>query len=251
MKKTSGILRIGTSGIVVPGNTESRPTQYADKSRLTYYASLFNTVEINSTFRKTPRLSTFEKWRDEVPVDFKITVKLLKDFTHVKKLEIALENLEAFLEAANHVGDKKGSLLIQFPGSITSEYFERVQQLLDKLHQLDRNNNWLKAVELRSTTWYNNDTYRMLRSFRASMVLHDMPKSNNLSLEQEFPFFYLRYHGPKGDYRGSYTDAFLQEQADKIRPLLAQGKDVYVYFNNTMGQAYDNAMYLKAALKDN
>ena len=61
IKQSNGILRLGTSGIVVPGNKLSFPAAFQYKSRLNYYGSLFNTLEINSTFYKVPMQSTFEK----------------------------------------------------------------------------------------------------------------------------------------------------------------------------------------------
>jgi uncharacterized protein YecE (DUF72 family) len=244
-----GTIRIGTSGIALPASMHASPIEFRDKSRLTYYASLFNTLEINSTFKKLPRLSTFDKWRNEVPRDFLFTIKLQKDFTHVKKLETDFENLHSFLDTADSICNKKGCLLVQFPASITAAFSDRVEQLLQKLNKADPKKLWLKAIEFRSVTWYNNETFNQLKQHNASMVLQDMPKSNNLSIEQPFPFFYFRYHGPKGDYKGSYSDAFLEEQAEKMKRLLSIGKDVYAYFNNTMGDAYANAMYLKKLLE--
>src|SRR5438309_11140664 len=114
-----GILRIGTSGVVVPGSKETFPAEFRLKSRLNYYSSLFNTLEINSTFQKIPMISTFEKWSLDVPEDFRFTIKLWKEITHVKQLKIDFQNIENFLTAASHIGNKKGCLLIQFPGSIT------------------------------------------------------------------------------------------------------------------------------------
>lgn len=240
-----GTFRIGTSGIVVPGSKESFPAEFRQKSRLNYYSSLFNTLEINSTFRKIPMLSTFEKWRVDVPEEFQFTLKLWREVTHIKGLNADLENIDLFLKAANHIGEKKGCLLVQFPGSITIEYSKQVEGILERLQQLDHENKWRKAVEFRSVTWYIKETYEILEEFNSSMVLHDMPKSKNLTLGDSDVFAYFRFHGPKGDYRGSYSDQFLEEQAQKMRHLLKGGKDVYVYFNNTMGNAYENAVSLK------
>jgi hypothetical protein len=50
-----GTLRTGTSGIVVPGPKATFPEAYQATSRLTYYATLFNSVEINSTFYPNPK----------------------------------------------------------------------------------------------------------------------------------------------------------------------------------------------------
>ena len=78
---------------------------------------------------------------------------------------------------------------------------------------------------------------------------HDMPKSKNLGLNGKGKFAYFRFHGPIGDYRGSYDLKFLEEQAGKMLNLLMAGIDVYTYFNNTMGNAFENAMSLKRMIE--
>jgi uncharacterized protein YecE (DUF72 family) len=245
--KRKGILRIGTSGIVIPGNKESFPNNFKHKSRLNYYSMLFNTIEINSTFKKMARVSTFERWSHDVPEDFQFTVKLSKDITHVRRLNVELDKIETFVTAANHLGSNKGCILIQFPGSITSEFSREVEQILLRLRQVDRKNEWRKAVEFRSSSWYNSQTHKLLHQYGASLVLHDMPASKNLDYGEAANFSYFRFHGPKGDYRGSYSAEFLEEQAKKIRKLLNQ-QDVYVYFNNTMGNALENALAIKSCI---
>jgi uncharacterized protein YecE (DUF72 family) len=244
-----GTLRIGTSGIVVPGSKETFPLEYQSKSRLNYYSSLFNTLEVNSTFQKIPRPATLEKWSADVSENFQFTIKLWREITHVKKLKFDLANLDNFFGAIQGIDNKRGCLLIQFPGSITFDYYNEVEEILQRIHQLDENRQWRKAVELRSTTWYVGETYELLRENEASLVLHDMPKSKSLDIDIKEDFKYVRFHGPKGDYRGSYSDEFLEEQAEKIRRWLNEAKDVYVYFNNTMGNAYENAMRIRAMIE--
>ena len=242
---SKAILRIGTSVIVVPGTIETRPEKFKGKSRLSYYTTFFNTLEVNSTFKKIPRTSTLERWSVEVPSDFQFTIKLWKEITHVKKLEISMENIDAFMRVMNCIGNKKGCLLIQFPASITFKYRQQVEQILRRLHKLDKKREWRKALEFRSLTWSNDNTFDLINKYNSALVLHDMPNSNNLKIEVPSSFAYFRFHGPKGDYRGSYSKEFLQEQANKINSLLAEKKDVYVYFNNTMGSAFQNAITLK------
>jgi uncharacterized protein YecE (DUF72 family) len=241
----AGILRAGTSGIVVPGAREQRPENFQSASRLTYYNSFFNTLEVNSTFRKIPRASTLERWSNEVSRDFTFTFKISRDITHVKQLEPAVGLLDKLIPELNNIGEKKGCLLIQFPGSVTDEYTKPVSKLLHRLHKLDKNNEWRKAVEFRSVSWYNDNTVKLLTRYNASLVLHDMPKSSSLAFDVPFSFGYFRYHGPTAKYRGSYEPDFLQNEASKIRTLLDSGKDVYAYFNNTMGDAFQNAVTLK------
>lgn len=248
-KQNNGILRIGTSGIAVPGNKETFPAEYKLRSRLSYYASLFNTLEVNATFHKLPMASTFAKWSADVPDDFQFTIKLWREITHVKKLNFLIENIDTFYKAAAHIAQKKGCLLIQFPGSITIDYFSQVEEILSRLHELDDENKWRKAIEFRSNTWYISETYELMSNFGASMVLHDMPKSKNLTVHNTSTFAYYRFHGVNGDYRGSYNDDFLQQQANTIKTYLGSGKDVYVYFNNTMGSAFANAKTLHSMIE--
>lgn len=82
------------------------------------------------------------------------------------------------------------------------------------------------------------------------MVIQDLPKSATpLELTAD-DLVYLRFHGPDGSYKGSYTDAFLYEYAQYIREWQQEGKTVYVYFNNTAGSALANLQLLKDYLAD-
>lgn len=245
IKPVKGILRVGTSNVVVPGNKQAFPPEFRHRSRLTYYSSLFNSVEINSTFYKVPMPATFEKWSAEVPESFRFTMKLWREITHAKYLDFHTADVDLFYNAINRTGNKKGCLLIQFPGSITIDSYAQVEQLLTQCKQLDPDMQWRIAVEFRSNSWYIGETYELLDQYDASLVLHDIPKSKNELLNKAAGFVYIRFHGVNGDYKGSYTDDQLGSQCQKIRNWLNDGKDVYAYFNNTIGNAFENAMYLK------
>jgi uncharacterized protein YecE (DUF72 family) len=245
-----GTLRIGTSNITLPGNKQTFPKEFSDKSRLNYYASLFNSLEVNSSFYKVPLPATFAKWAADVPHDFQFTVKLWKEITHDKTLTIDPEKVNYFLNAASGLADNKGCLLIQFPGKINFEHFAKVEELLSEIKNAEGGTIWRKAIEFRSPTWYVSETEELMDEYDASMVLHDMPKSKLAEPNKNAPFVFIRYHGPAGDYRGSYSDEFLLKQYQNMKGWLRKGKDVYVYFNNTIGNAFENAMTLKKFSKE-
>ncbi|MEO7767319.1 MAG: DUF72 domain-containing protein [Ferruginibacter sp.] len=245
-----GVVRIGTSNIVLPGSRQTFPAEYHLKSRLNYYSSLFNTLEVNSTFYKLPRPSTFEKWSLDVPENFQFTIKLWREITHAKNLQANLDKIVAFLKAAELPNKKKGCMLVQFPGKITLGYYNQVEQILRKIKKEDPENNWQKAIEFRSSTWYVGETYELLDEYGASMVLQDIPKAKTSQINKAAKIVYLRFHGPRGDYRGSYSNDFLQEQSNKISQWIKTGKDVYAYFNNTIGSAFENAMALKRMVEN-
>ena len=94
----------GTSGIITSNNPELIPSpEFQGKSRLTYYASLFNRVEINTSFYKLPRISTVIKWADSVPPTFQFTFKLSKAITHAKGLNFNQEDVRLFMHTVDHI----------------------------------------------------------------------------------------------------------------------------------------------------
>ena len=84
--------------------------------------------------------STFKKWSLDVPKQFQFTIKLWREITHVKNLDSNLENIDRFFKAADKMGNKKGCVLIQFPGKITLEYYNQVEQILRRLNEIDGHN---------------------------------------------------------------------------------------------------------------
>ncbi|GAC1432591.1 MAG: DUF72 domain-containing protein [Chitinophagaceae bacterium] len=243
--KKYGTVRIGTSNIVIPGTKKKFPETFQSASRLTYYASLFNTLEINSSFYKVPMPATFEKWSNEVPAGFQFTVKLWRNITHAKGLAFTVSDIDFFMKAANRVQDeKKGCLLIQFPASITIDFIASVSAILQRVCKTDPQDRWRKCIEFRHTSWYTGDVYTILDNYHTSLVLHDMPASRVSTLHTKAGFVYLRFHGISGDYKGTYDPDLLHEYAVKINHWQQEGKDVYAYFNNTIGNAFDDAQSL-------
>jgi len=241
---TKGKFYSGTSNVVLPvPNKQCYPQEFQDKSRLCYYASLFNSVEANSTFYKLPLPKTVAKWATEVPANFRFTFKLWQEITHLKGQQFNPGDVSRFMNIINQVCEKKGCLLVQFPPSVV---FSPVLlgNLLHEINLSNADHAWQVAVEFRHKSWYQDITYEMLDQHLATMVLHDLPASASPIRTGEANALYLRFHGPNGGYRGSYEDDFLHEYAQYINEWMKDGKTVYAYFNNTMGEAVQNLMTL-------
>lgn len=235
-------IKIGTSNVVLPFNKTQFPAEYQSKSRLGYYASLFPSVEINSSFYKVPQLKTFARWASEVPDTFQFTVKLWKEITHAKGLAFKEEDVVSFMRAAEGLGNKRGCLLVQFPGSVTVDLYSRVEQLLTLLNEIG---GWHVAVEFRHHSWYISEVYELLDAFEFSIVMHDMKQSATPRITKSAKVVYLRFHGTEPNYGGSYPEAVLLKTKEQIESWVSEGKEVYVYFNNTRGDGYGNAKTLK------
>jgi uncharacterized protein YecE (DUF72 family) len=232
----------GTSNLMLPLKQSEYPPEFAGASRLTYYASLFSSVEINASFYSLPKMATVDKWGKSVPQDFRFTFKVSKAVTHAKDLQFSSEELELFVETVDHIGDKKGCLLVQLPPKVSREKEEELAALLECLK--DNAAGWRIAVEFRHPSWYTRAAYRLLQGYGAGMVEHDLPRSATPKIEVAQSFIYLRFHGTEGTYRGSYDDAVLNGYAKRIAGWVKEGKEVYAYFNNTMGDALGNLQTL-------
>ncbi len=224
----------GTSGLIVPFPQALYPPELKGKSRLNYYGSLFNSIEINSTFYKMPKISTVSNWAISVPDEFRFTFKLSKAITHAKGLDFNVEDIELFMQTIAHLGNKKGCLLVQFPPGLKIDKFGKLQSLLTEIHRLNVDNLWQIAIEFRNTLWYSKEVYDLLDQYKVALVIHDLPASATPIVHPSASSRYVRFHGPGGRYRGSYPDDFLTDYAEYIKMWKQEGKVVYVYFNNTM-----------------
>jgi uncharacterized protein YecE (DUF72 family) len=234
----------GTSGLQSPIPKRDFPPAFAEKSRLSYYASLFNSIEINSSFYKLPVAKTLARWAEEVPEDFRFTFKLWKEITHNKNLAFSSTDVAMFMERISSIGTKKGALLVQFPPSLTNAVLPQLVELMATIKDNNDAEAWPVAVEFRHRSWYDENTYRLLNNFGATMVIHDLPASAAPLQATEADHVYFRFHGPNGGYRGSYDDDYLAEYTSYIREFRAEGKTVYAYFNNTAGNAIGNLQTL-------
>lgn len=236
----------GTSGLLLPVRNKSfYPEEFKDKSRLCFYASMMNSIEVNSSFYKVPMAGTVAKWANEVPDDFRFTFKLSREITHNKGLAFDPEAVKRFMEVIDLSGEKRGCLLVQFPASVRIAQVRQLALLMNILRESDRGMRWNIALEFRHISLYHDDIYSLLEEHHMGMVIQDMPPAVTPMLDTELPFVYLRFHGPDGSYKGSYDDEVLYEYAGYIHDWMLEGKTVYTYFNNTMGNALANLFRLK------
>jgi uncharacterized protein YecE (DUF72 family) len=237
---------VGTSGLVLPvPNKQHFPEEFKAGMRLSYYASLFNSIEVNSSFYKIPQPATFAKWAKEVPEGFRFTVKLWRGITHEKGLHFIPIDVNKFLHAAGELGNKRACLLVQLPPGVHADKAEQLERLLERIQVADTSGGWRVAVEFRHSSWYRPETSDLLERYKAGMVLHDMPASKRVTPGGRTLFIYIRYHGVAGDYKGGYAEEVLLSDARRMKGWLNEGREVYVYFNNTIGDALVNAQVLR------
>jgi uncharacterized protein YecE (DUF72 family) len=231
--RQSGRVVVGTSGYVYDHwDGLFYPPEVAKVRWFEYYASQFDTVELNATFYRLFPETTFTKWHNEAPAGFIYAVKLWRWITHRKRLKGITSDLETFLERAVLLKQHLGPVLIQLPPSMKRDD-ERLEAFLALCGETQ---NKLKedfrfAVEFRHASWFESGVYELLRRHRTALVLPDMPALHG-TRECTADFIYVRFHGRPGLYGSLYSHQMLTNWAQWLREHLKRGVDVYAYFNN-------------------
>lgn len=245
----SAALRIGASSWSAPsweGPFYPKGTLPADC--LSFYASHFDTVEIDATFYRTPSERMVDAWRERTPAGFLFTAKVPQVITHEKMLQDCREEMDAFLKVMERLGDKLGPLLLQF------RYFKRTE-LAEPGPFLDRLEAFLAtlpesirfAVEIRNKHFLIPRLLEILSRRRVALALIDHPWFYRIDTLMARPgvlttdFAYLRWLGDRykiEEQTRSWDRIIVNRTREMehwvpaIRAMLESGRSVYGYFNN-------------------
>jgi uncharacterized protein YecE (DUF72 family) len=240
-----GSVRVGCSGwqykdwrgVVYPKDLPARRW-------FEHYTTLFDTVELNSTFYRLPKDSTVEAWRAAAPPGFLYALKLGGFGSHRMKLRDPGSWLPRHVHAAELLGPSLGPTLVQLP-----PHWRRDAGRLDGLLEVaPRRMRW--AVELREPSWLDDEVFDVLRRHGAALCVHDLLDRHPFVMTTDWT--YVRFHGPDAvarPYHGRYGGRRLWRAADRLGELADEGKDVYCYFNNDYhGHAVVDAEWLARRL---
>jgi uncharacterized protein YecE (DUF72 family) len=206
------------------------PPKTPSKDFLTYYSSQFSTVEVDSTFYRIPTTQTVTNWAAQTPEDFRFSLKFPQTITHIKKLRNCQPETDAFLSRADLLKDKVGPLLLQFPPGFGSDHLIDLADYLQKLPKQHR-----YVVEVRDKTWLKTELNSLLETNNVAAVWVDSPRMPTIS-EVTADFLYIRLEGDRKKVNGllgkieADRQSDLQVWAQKIKPYLDRGMEVYGYF---------------------
>ena len=204
MEKLTGI-RLGTSAFTAAGWEKAfypagmKPAEY-----LTYYATQFDTVELDNTFYRTPAVDTVRGWYAKTPKDFLFAAKVPRVVTHEKALKDAEADLAAFLKVMDALGEKLGPLLFQF-GYFNKKAFASVDDFLARLvpflAKLPKDYKF--ALEIRNKNWLVPKFVDALRARKVALALVDhvwMPRPAEVFAKLDpitADFTYVRWLGDR------------------------------------------------------
>jgi uncharacterized protein YecE (DUF72 family) len=221
------------------------PHDAPERDWFDHYATMFDTVELNTTFYRLPSVKTVEDWAAQAPPGFVYAVKLGSFGTHRMKLKDAASWLPNHLDRLDRLGPSAGPTLVQLP-----PHWRRNTQRLDEfLSTAPKSRRW--AVEVRDPSWLHDEVYDVLRQHGAALCIHDLLADHPWELTTDWT--YVRFHGPHAldrPYQGLYGADGLFWMSVRLSTWLSQGKDVYAYFNNDdSGFAVRDARWLAERLK--
>lgn len=233
---------IGTSGFSYPHWKENfYPKGLSPKKWLDFYGESFPTVELNTTFYHLPFESTIDHWYAQVPKEFLFSIKASRYITHLKRLHECKESVNLLYDRIKDLKSKRGPVLFQLPPS-----FQMNKDLLEEfIKNLKRSRR--SVFEFRHDSWYVDEIYELLEKNNIALCITDL--NGKLSPEVlTADFTYLRLHGPKKAYVGSYG-VELKEWKRKIERYHSKDKSVFCYFDNDeKGFAIQDAKTLQAML---
>lgn len=200
------------------------------KDRLPYYATQFETAELNGVFYRTPAVSAVENWREQTGRDFVFAWKASKYITHWKRLSDPVNSLELMESRLSRLKGKAGPVLFQLP-----PHFQlNADRLASFLKHLSKRRRY--TFEFRHPSWYTAAIFRMLAEHNISLCIsdhHDAPSPWKRTAD----FIYIRGHGPGGRYKGHYSAEALSAWAKQLKSWKKRGYDTFVYFDNDQKSA--------------
>jgi uncharacterized protein YecE (DUF72 family) len=237
------MIYIGTAGWSIP-------KQYAAElphtgTHLERYSQTLPCAEINSSFYRPHRLSTWEKWAASVPDGFRFSVKAPKTITHEAKLACTPEQLKIFLTEVKGLADKLGPILFQLPpkSAFNPAVAKTFFALLRDLHSGP------VVFEPRHPTWFTAEAADLLQQFQIARVAADpapVPEAatpggwNNL--------IYYRLHGSPRMYYSAYGEPYLQSLAATITHQRKTAEVWCIFDNTASGAALGDVMTLQRLL---
>jgi uncharacterized protein YecE (DUF72 family) len=180
-------------------------------------------VEVNYTFNHLPSDKNIADWTGATSPGFIFALKASQRITHFDRLAHPADTLPLFFEKAAPLGERLGPVLFQTP-----PWLKRDDDLLAgfvaSLPSEGRH-----ALEVRDPSWYVPETLETLSARNVALVHAEGERAPSPleTLGATADFAYVRLRAREG-----YGDAAVATWADRLRALLAQGKDVYAYFRH-------------------
>lgn len=205
------------------------------KDELAYYATQFNSIELNATFYNNFPVETIESWYAKTPAGFKFFPKLHQGISHWKRLKDAREPTDIYLDGIAHLQDKLGMLFLQMPDNFGPKNWEILKAYLEEWPS-----GFPLALELRHTGWYDGsfnteDLYETLEKKSITHIVTDSAgRRDLLHMRLTTPTAFIRYNGANVD--SDYTR--LDDWFERLKLWAEEGiQNIYFFVHQNHEEA--------------
>jgi uncharacterized protein YecE (DUF72 family) len=194
------------------------------------YFESYSLVELNSTFYEYPRLETVEGWREKAPENFEFTVKAHQDISHKARMRVDENSLKAFETMKQICKTLKAKILLfQTPGSFRPDKLGEAEKFFENINREDLTLVW----ETRGPEWEKPEVVEKLRQVLSRLGVVHVTDPFRVLPAYTGQIAYFRLHGLGEElYYYQYTDDELRRLGEIAKNFEAEGKTVYVLFNN-------------------
>ena len=224
-------LYIGTSGWSYRWQGIFYPLELKSADYLPYYATHFNATEINSSFYHFTMAKTIQKWLSQTPTSFRFAAKLHQQITHESKFVDIDQPLDKFMSSYDLMGNRLGPILIQIAASfhfdkrVAEDFFRVLRKKYPVL---------IFALEARHKSWFVEEAIELMKEYQISFVISSAGKRFPGLEIATTETVYFRLHGEEKLYSSPYSEEKLEKYAFMIKDWLLDGKQIWVFFNNTI-----------------
>jgi uncharacterized protein YecE (DUF72 family) len=242
-------IRLGTSAFTAAGWPGTfYPEGLPAKDQLSYYATKFDTVELDTTYYRTPSSNAVQGWADKTPKGFLFAAKVPSEITHEKVLVDCEQEFKTFVTTMELLGDKLGPMLLQFP-YFNKKKFKSLPEFLTVLEpflkKLPKDHRF--ALEIRNKKWLHPTLTELLKAHGVALALIDqawMPRPAEWFAKIDpitADFIYLRWLGDRKGIEAitKVWDKIIVDRTGELREWVKvcrqevrKGKKVYAYANN-------------------
>ncbi|HMI08490.1 MAG TPA: DUF72 domain-containing protein [Flavobacterium sp.] len=166
------------------------------KDELRYYATQFNSIELNATFYGMPSWQQIETWKNKTPEGFKFFPKLTNTISHFKRLIAVKEPVENFCNAISNFEDKLGMAFLQLHDNFGPKDFGRLQTVLTEFPK-----GIPLGVEVRNAEWFSNPEIQnkfcnlLEQHGMANIIVDTAGRRDMLHMRLTSPVAFIRYVG--------------------------------------------------------
>ena len=190
------------------------------KDELIYYASQFNSIELNATFYNPPSINQVKTWRDKVPEAFKFYPKIPRGISHYSRLSNIEDSLTAFCDAISNFESTLGIPFLQLHDNFKPKDLDRLQDFIKAFPK-----GMPLAVEVRNQEWFNNSEYSdqmsdlLGKEEKIAIIVDTAGRRDLLHMRLTSPDVFIRYVG--ANHSTDYTR--LDDWVNRIKQWRKEG----------------------------